>query len=265
MKSYMTEELSIFSKENLGSLQSLTSEDGELWFTGKSVADILKIKNPQKVYKTLEPDEKKVIVLLANNSNVRSGIQAHRMTIVSESGLYGMIMASRKKEAREFQRWVTHDVLPSIRRSGGYIMGQEKLPQKEREELEEKIRSLTEKNAQLKEKKKELTKSNERLQARRHELIKDNKELKSTAKHMKGELGKMDELLDIYEKLTDRQNSDYEELWYENQRLKERLSDAGSSGAGSTAKKDDSHEYFVMPDGTIYSTRADAIKERQGR
>jgi prophage antirepressor-like protein len=50
-----------------------------------------------------------------------------RTTIISEAGLYSLIMTSRKPEAREFKRWITHTVLPSIRKNGGYVAGQGKL------------------------------------------------------------------------------------------------------------------------------------------
>lgn len=67
------------------------------------------------------------------------------MAIVSESGLYHAIFNSRKKEAEDFRKWVTSIVLPSLRKNGGYIVGQETLPDEERSYLESQIRDLSEK------------------------------------------------------------------------------------------------------------------------
>lgn len=61
---------------------------------------------------------------------------------VNEPGLYEMIFSSRKAEAKAFKNWVTHDVLPSIRKNGGYIIGQEELKGEDKEKLEEQIRQL---------------------------------------------------------------------------------------------------------------------------
>lgn len=61
---------------------------------------------------------------------------------VNEPGLYEMIFSSRKTEAKAFKNWVTHDVLPSIRKNGGYIIGQEDLKGEDKEKLEEQIRQL---------------------------------------------------------------------------------------------------------------------------
>lgn len=61
---------------------------------------------------------------------------------MNEPGLYEMIFSSRKAEAKAFKNWVTHDVLPSIRKNGGYIIGQEELKGEDKEKLEEQIRQL---------------------------------------------------------------------------------------------------------------------------
>lgn len=270
-ETYFTNEFTIFSNENLGSLQALTTENGEPWFIGRSVADILNIKAPNSAYKRLAADEKKTVTVIENNERTLTGVHPHKMVIVSESGLYGMIMASRKKEAREFQKWVTHEVLPSIRRSGGYIIGQEKLPPAERAELEEKLKALADKNKKLRQKNRTLAKSNERLQKRRHELIRDNKQLLASGKYMKTEIGKREELLDIYERLEAKQIDEYSELLSENKRLKESLpgaDDVSRAARPAHEKKEalaKSHEYFFSPDGMIYESREELIRERQGR
>lgn len=79
----------------------------------KDVCEILEIKNSRQAVSKLDDDEKGVIL-----NDTLGGPQD--MAIVNEPGLYRLIMQSRKKEAREFQRWIAHDVLPQIRRTGQY-------------------------------------------------------------------------------------------------------------------------------------------------
>ena len=111
----------IFNKENVGSVRVVFNEiTGDPWFVAKDVCDCLGIKNPSDAISNLLNDEKNTLVLT-------EGIRKRgnpNVTIVSESGLYTLIMRSRKKEAIDFQRWVTREVLPSIRKHGAYVMGQ---------------------------------------------------------------------------------------------------------------------------------------------
>ena len=97
------------------SLRTLTDEAGEPWFIAKDVCDILEISNNRDAISQLDSDEKNTVV-------ISDGIPGNpNKTIISEPGLYKLIMRSRKPEAKEFQRWVTHEVLPQIRKTGGYI------------------------------------------------------------------------------------------------------------------------------------------------
>lgn len=98
------------------SLRTLTDEAGEPWFVAKDVCDILELTNPAVALQSLDDDEKTNL----SNSYVWSE-PGRRPLIISEPGLYRLVMRSRKPEAKEFQRWVTHEVLPQIRRTGGYI------------------------------------------------------------------------------------------------------------------------------------------------
>lgn len=98
-------------------LRTLTDEAGESWFVAKDVCDILEISNPSDALKRLDDDER---------SRVNLGRQGET-NIVNEAGLYVLVLGSRKPEAHEFQRWVTHEVLPSIRKHGGYMVGQERM------------------------------------------------------------------------------------------------------------------------------------------
>lgn len=98
------------------SLRTLTDEEGEPWFVAKDVCDILELNNITEALRPLDDDEK---TNFRNSEVAQSGGRAP--LIISEPGLYKLIMRSRKPEAKEFQRWVTHEVLPQIRKTGGYI------------------------------------------------------------------------------------------------------------------------------------------------
>lgn len=96
-------------------LRTLTDENGEPWFVAKDVCNVLGITNNRDAISELDTDEKNTVV-------ITDGIPGNpNKTIVSEAGLYRLVMKSRKPEAKEFQRWVTHEVLPQIRKTGGYI------------------------------------------------------------------------------------------------------------------------------------------------
>lgn len=99
---------------NATPLRTLTDENGDPWFVAKDVCDILSLENSRKATADLDPDEK-------NTVTISDGIPGNpNKTIISEPGLYKLIMRSRKPEAKEFQRWITHEVLPSIRKHGIY-------------------------------------------------------------------------------------------------------------------------------------------------
>ena len=96
-------------------LRTLSDEAGEPWFVAKDACDILGI-DTNHLREALDDDE------ITNLRNSEVWNQPGRAPlIISEPGLYKLIMRSRKPEAKEFQRWVTHEVLPQIRKTGGYI------------------------------------------------------------------------------------------------------------------------------------------------
>lgn len=107
----MENKLMIFKNEDLGEIRSLEINN-EPWFVAKDVCNILEIKNTTDAIKRLDNDE-----VTRFNLGGLSG----ETNIVNEYGLYNLILASRKKEAKAFKRWVTHEVLPSIRKTGKYI------------------------------------------------------------------------------------------------------------------------------------------------
>lgn len=88
--------------------------NGETWWVLKDVCDVLEIGNSRMVADRLDADEKGVSII-----DTLGGKQ--ELTVISESGLYNVILLSRKPEAKKFKRWVTHEVLPQIRRHGAFI------------------------------------------------------------------------------------------------------------------------------------------------
>lgn len=87
--------------------------DGEPWFVAKDVCDILEIGNPSDAMKRLDDDERALV-------SIEGASNGLPVNAVNEPGLYNLVMGSRKPEAKLFQRWVRHEVLPSIRRTGTY-------------------------------------------------------------------------------------------------------------------------------------------------
>lgn len=105
----MTDSIQLFHNDQFGDVRAL-SIDGEPWFVAKDVCDALDLSNPSVAVSALDDDER------AKFNLGRQG----ETNIISEPGLYKLVMRSRKPEAKAFQRWVTHDVLPAIRRHGAY-------------------------------------------------------------------------------------------------------------------------------------------------
>jgi prophage antirepressor-like protein len=108
----MMKELTIFNYK-ANKIRTLAI-NGEPWFVLKDLCDVLGIDNNRNVFARLDDDEKGVHTI-----DTPGGTQ--NSSIVSESAFYKIVMLSRKMEAKQFQRWVTHEVLPSIRKTGSYI------------------------------------------------------------------------------------------------------------------------------------------------
>lgn len=106
-------ELKIFENPQFGSIRTIL-KDGEPWFVAADVCGALEIRNNRDAIERLDADEKGVAL-----TDTLGGQQ--EMTIVSESGLYALVLGSRKPEAKAFKRWVTHEVIPAIRKHGGYL------------------------------------------------------------------------------------------------------------------------------------------------
>ncbi|MGG3624362.1 phage antirepressor [Bacillus gobiensis] len=89
-------------------------KDNQPWFVTKDVCCILEIKNSRDAVSRLDGDEKGVVL-----TDTLGGQQ--ELSVVNEPGLYTLILGSRKSEAKQFKRWITHEVIPSIRKTGGYV------------------------------------------------------------------------------------------------------------------------------------------------
>ena len=101
-----------FDSPEFGQLRVIQDEGGEPWFVAKDVCDALELSNVTVALQRLDDDER---------AKFNLGRQGDT-NVVNEAGLYTLILGSKKKEAHAFKRWVTHDVLPSIRRNGGYMV-----------------------------------------------------------------------------------------------------------------------------------------------
>ena len=114
----MTSELKVFENPTFGQVRTVEI-DGEPYFVGKDVATILGYSNPRDAISKHVDDEDKGVA----KCDTLGGRQ--EILFINESGLYSLILSSKLPGAKEFKRWVTSEVVPSIRKTGGYIKGQE--------------------------------------------------------------------------------------------------------------------------------------------
>ncbi len=106
-------ELTVFQNSEFGQVR-VVDRDGEPWFVAKDICEILALENTSKALLSLDLDEKSDVTGSKVGSNVS------KLRLVSESGLYSLIFKSMKPEAKAFKKWVTSEVLPSIRKHGMY-------------------------------------------------------------------------------------------------------------------------------------------------
>lgn len=109
----MDNKLMTFENAAFGRIRTLTI-DGEPWFVAADVCKALELGNPSMTVERLDADEKGI-----SSIDTLGGKQ--RMAIINEPGLYSVILRSRKPEAKAFKRWITHEVIPAIRKHGGYM------------------------------------------------------------------------------------------------------------------------------------------------
>lgn len=114
-------ELKIFENPAFGKVR-VVEQGGEPWFVGKDVAEILGYSDLNKaVAMHVDDDDKKL------NDKTSPSFGQRGTTLINESGLYSLILSSKLPDAKKFKHWVTSEVLPAIRKTGGYIAGSEKM------------------------------------------------------------------------------------------------------------------------------------------
>lgn len=106
-------ELKVFNNSEFGTLRGVEI-DGESWLVGKDVAERLGYSNPQKAIRDHVDDEDRTV----NESFTVNGTM---VVLINESGLYSLVLGSKLPNAKKFKRWVTSEVLPAIRKHGGYL------------------------------------------------------------------------------------------------------------------------------------------------
>ena len=108
--------IQVFSHELFGDIRTMTDEQGETWFVGKDVAEALGYSRPlDALSKHVEEDDS------AKRGLIDSLGRKQQAIFINESGLYSLVLSSKLPQARVFKHWVTSEVLPQIRKTGGYI------------------------------------------------------------------------------------------------------------------------------------------------
>lgn len=107
-------ELQIFNNPDFGDIR-IVERNGEPWFVGKDIAQALGYRNTKDALARHVDDEDK------GGSQITTPSGAQEMTIINESGVYSLIFSSKLEKAQQFKRWVTAEVLPAIRKTGGYL------------------------------------------------------------------------------------------------------------------------------------------------
>ena len=122
------EKLKLFNNPEFGTIRVISIED-EPWLVGKDVAAALGYSNTKDALAAHVDDEDKRVIQRSENATLE--IPNRGLTIINESGLYSLVLSSKLPGAKKFRRWVTSEVLPSIRKTGGYIQGQQELSPEE--------------------------------------------------------------------------------------------------------------------------------------
>lgn len=115
-------DIQVFKNDQFGQVRAARGKNGEPVFVAKDICAILDLGNPRSSIALLDDDEKGV-----HSVDTPGGRQ--QMTTVTEPGFYKLVMRSRKPEAKAFQRWVTHEVLPALRRDGSYMVARDETPE----------------------------------------------------------------------------------------------------------------------------------------
>lgn len=122
IKESIAESLKCYQSDQFGSVR-VVIRDGDPWFVAKDVCEALEIVNTRDAISRLDDDEKaNVGIADVREKGENIELPNRGLSIVSEPGLYSLVLTSRKPEAKAFKRWITHDVIPSIRKTGKYSL-----------------------------------------------------------------------------------------------------------------------------------------------
>lgn len=241
----------LFNNENLGSVRTALDQDGNIWFVSKDVCDVLGIVNNRDAINRLDEDEKDIIdphIFTVGNTDTENR-RGSELSIINESGMYTLVLTSRKPQAKEFKKWLTHEVIPTIRQHGGYIYGQEMLETKDQKEIKEKLSELSEKVKYLR--------------VRRRQLRKQVSNLQENKRKLRKQVNNLNEYADLYEDLFEKAQADYVAAMEENEYLRdkiEKLRHPENYPTQNTATQ----KYFVMSDGRIsFSGKEDLDYENE--
>ncbi len=220
------ERFEIFTNKMLGSVRTLLGEDGSVWFFANDVLEILGYADMSHTLSDhTSPNDRKAVKYCDWVKMTESKDHNRKDRIfINESGLYCLIFGSKLPAAQDFKLWVTKEVLPSIRKNGGYIMGQENLSPEAQTDLAKEVQKLS-------------------------------KEVKAQTECADMFSKFYDDLNDVYLRLKKENKELSEGLKAALDRLEdnERVITVGSTGISTEL------EYFYDNFGNQYSTREDAI------
>lgn len=114
----MSETIKTFTSEQFGDVR-VTTINGEPWFVAADVCRALELDQVTNAVRKLDDDEKGTTLISIKGG--QGAVNEKAVNIVSEPGLYSLVLGSRKPQAKEFKRWITHEVIPSIRKHGAYM------------------------------------------------------------------------------------------------------------------------------------------------
>ncbi len=133
----MNNMIKIFENEEFGKVRTVI-KDGEPWLIGKDVAVILGYAKPENAIAAhVDSEDKTTTLIQGTGSNYKS-----KTTIINESGFYSLVLSSKMPRAKEFKRWVTSEILPTIRRTGGYVANEDMFIENYLPFLDEPYRNL---------------------------------------------------------------------------------------------------------------------------
>ena len=127
--------IQVFDYEDF-TVRTYTDENGEVWLVAKDVCDVLGLSNSREAVSVLDDDEK-------NTVRISDGIPGNpNMTVINEPGLYKLTFRSNKPNAKEFTRRVTHEILPSIRKTGSYTIPEKRKPARSKKKVTMQLPSI---------------------------------------------------------------------------------------------------------------------------